>query len=297
MKNPAHLVSDPPHDIVDQHEAARCLGLSAAEAGLKVNFPAPEVWLADKDRGKLGKAARSLDEIGLRSVILEGKALLDVPPPVIARSVAFTKKGLVVTQEKSKVQIPYNASVLGVIGTPPRRGESRYHSPSAADWRRPGGSVLAERMADDEDSASVVEATRNPAGFVDLYGSRGGKVSRVTVTEDVTDFSAVPREARGGSETELRLFVEQCKRLFAKLDLDRRLENLRVRGRYISGMTMPYIEKRQLYSFGSAALADLLESVSSDLKETTQYDLGSRLSYFNEKAVSSSYPTPVRSDE
>jgi hypothetical protein len=90
-----------------------------------------------------------------------------------------------------------------------------------------------------------------------------------------TDFSSLPSAGRDP----LHALVAACERSFSALILDRRLENVRVRARAVVGQPLAGEEQRKLFSFGSLALAKLLDEISSDLHDLTQNELGSRLSY------------------
>ena len=80
------------------------------------------------------------------------------------------------------------------------------------------------------------------------------------------------------SSANVNAFILECERRFDDLDIDDRLVDIRPRQRPMVGTTKDR-EDRRLFSFGTLALSVLLESVSPELKDLTQYDLGSRLSY------------------
>jgi hypothetical protein len=113
------------------------------------------------------------------------------------------------------------------------------------------------------------------AGFLDLYVTPDGEDRRFSFVAGTTDFSALESVGRDP----LYAFVVDCEGRFSALSLDRRLENVRVRARAVVGQPLPGQEKRKLFSFGSMALAKLLDDISPDLHELTQNELGSRLSY------------------
>ncbi len=126
-------------------------------------------------------------------------------------------------------------------------------------------------------SGSVAEALQRTA-FVDLYYSDGAEIRRVSVAQGITDFSGLGEAKAVVSSANVNAFILECERRFDHLDIDDRLVDIRPRQRPMVGTTTDR-EDRRLFSFGTLALSVLLESVSPELKDLTQYDLGSRLSY------------------
>ena len=84
------LVSDPPHNEVDPISAAPHFHLTAAEVRMKAAYGVPEIWFAQEDRAALEETAAALTEAGLRTVVLEGSDLVDMPPQSPAVSVAIS---------------------------------------------------------------------------------------------------------------------------------------------------------------------------------------------------------------
>ncbi|MEX2048650.1 MAG: hypothetical protein WEB90_03645 [Gemmatimonadota bacterium] len=140
-------------------------------------------------------------------------------------------------------------------------------------------SVLIDRVVATgrERSGSRVADALERGAFVDLFPSAAGVAKRITIAREVTDFSGLGElERRAGDK--LSVFVDECNRRFANLDLDRRLENVTPRGRLLVGGPVPP-EGRKLLSFGTLALSELLGSISEDLRYLTQFELGTRLAY------------------
>ena len=64
-----------------------------------------------------------------------------------------------------------------------------------------------------------------------------------------------------------------------RLHLDTRLENVRPRQRFIMGEAGFDPDQRKRYSFGTLLLCHILDSISPELRDVPQYELGSRLGY------------------
>ena len=61
--------------------------------------------------------------------------------------------------------------------------------------------------------------------------------------------------------------------------LDKRLVDVRPRRRFVLGGPPQGSEARKLFSFGTLGLRELIESAAPELRDITQYELGSRLAY------------------
>ena len=60
MPAPYLLLSNPPHGEIDVALIAGSFGLTAAEARMRANFPAPEIWFADTDLDALKRTGGAL---------------------------------------------------------------------------------------------------------------------------------------------------------------------------------------------------------------------------------------------
>ncbi len=171
----------------------------------------------------------------------------------------------------------YDAPIAGVYCKPAADVFMEGHKGAnlAGDWGRPSSSVMLDRMSrSGSTGASRSEKVAGEA-FLDLFTSQDGEDRRLSLVMGKTDFSSLPSAGRDP----LHALVAACERSFSALILDRRLENVRVRARAVVGQPLAGEEQRKLFSFGSLALAKLLDEISSDLHDLTQNELGSRLSY------------------
>jgi len=271
------VVSNPPHGAIDDiRPAARCFDLSPAEARMKANFKAPEVWISG-DRESLESKAKELREAGFNVAVVDPSALLETPHQHPVEKLEFTDTELLASVGECQVRLPYDAKVFGVFCRPPAEVpiESRKIASLADSLGKRSITVMMERGT--SSPGSVAEALERTA-FVDLYLSDGAEIRRISVAQGITDFSGLGQAKAMVSSANVNAFILECERRFEDLDIDDRLVDVRPRQRPMVGTTNDR-EDRRLFSFGTLALSALLESVSPELKDLTQYDLGSRLSY------------------
>lgn len=235
------VVSDPPHGDVDLGSVAEALGLDVEHARLKVGFPAPEI-LAASDDGRARELATALDRTGLRVVLIDGHDLADVPWPAVATSLHFGPAGLVAALDGETVELAYDRPFLGFTCLPP---SEVVRAPAlGVDGRGP-------------EVADTLEWTPH----LDVYFGTSGSVRRLTVARDVDEI------------------VAECEERFERLDLDRRLDAIRPRQRFVAGEADFDMDLRKAFSFGTLLLRQVLESISTDLRDIPQYEFASRLSY------------------
>lgn len=111
--------------------------------------------------------------------------------------------------------------------------------------------------------------------FLDLYGFRAGRVQRVTVLQGTTDLRGLLAERRIGVVANMQTMISTCEKRFANLIMDRRLEKMRLRKR--AGLPASIVEKRRGFSYATASLSELLESLEPGLGDIAQAELSSRL--------------------
>ena len=243
------VVSNPPHEKeLDTTRAAPCFGLTAADVGMKANYVAPEIWLAGTDRSELEDAAQTLREAGLNVVVLAGKDLANIPLPTTVKSFSFSDTYLVASFEDSEVGLPYGARILAVFCKAPEG--------SPTELTRSTGSAL-----------------------LDIYGSRKGELLRISFVQDVVDFSGLGDRQLPTAGSNMLLFVAECEQRFTKAQFDRRMVDVRLRRSLIIDAAGQPDKQRKGFSYATQALAKLLESISPDLKDLSQFELGSRLAY------------------
>lgn len=243
---------------------------------MKANFKAPEVWITG-DRASMESKADELRQVGFNVAVVDPSALLETPPQHAVDKMEFTETELLVSVGECQVRLPYDAKVLGVFCRPPAAvvTESRKTASLADSLGKRSISVMMERGV--SSPTSVAEALERTA-FVDLYSAQGAEIRRVSVAQGITDFSGLGESQGMVASANVNAFILECERRFDSLDIDDRLVDIRPRQRPMVGTTKDR-EDRRLFSFGTLALSSLLESVSPELKDLTQYDLGSRLSY------------------
>lgn len=254
------VVSDPPHGAVDFDLAASTLGLAIDVARLKVGFPAPEV-LSASNQYRANEVADALTDAGLSVRVFDCALLARVPWGTPVSTFAFDDEGLRVRAGGEETEIAAEEPVLAVYCEPPVGFQAPFS-------RRTKGASPGLSFAE--------EVEWMPR--LDLYFEHDGVLDRVTLVQGVTDFSGLG-DARGEDDlASVRAAVAECERRFADLRLDARLEHVRPRQRFVMGETGFDIDLRKLYSFGTLLLRQVLDSVSPELRDLPQYELGSRMS-------------------
>ena len=246
MQPPTLVVSDPPHGEPDAASVAEILGLEAENARLKVAFPAPEV-LDASDPERAGELARALREEGLSVQVVDGSTLAHLPWPELASVVDLDSQGMVLKVGDGLLELRPEERALLVSCQPP-----------AELAKDPDLGVDEARSA--EDPSAVAEAVEWMP-HLDLLVERDGARRRVVIVDDV---------ARTLAHVEGRL---------PKVDVDRRLDNVRPRQRFVAGEADFDPDLRKAFSFGTLLLRHVLDSISSDLRDIPQYEFASRLSY------------------
>ncbi|MDH3270785.1 MAG: hypothetical protein OEN56_05600 [Gemmatimonadota bacterium] len=240
------VVSDPPHGAVDHATIAATLGLELENTKLKVAFAAPEV-LAVSGPQAAHDVAKALQTAGMHVRVVPGSDLADLPWPRLCSSVDFADSALRVRIGGDDIDVPYSASVWGVSCLPPT-GFSAEASVSLDEARASGpGAVVAEAL----------EWTPH----LDLFAEWGGSLHRLTITDDPPHV------------------VEEVERLFHRVTIDRRMENVRPRRRFVAGEAGFDIDLRKAFSFGTLLLRQVLQSISEELRDLPQYEYAARLSY------------------
>ena len=239
---------------------ADALGLEPANASLKIGFAAPEV-MRSSDRARALPFAEMLSDTGMNVKVIDGEDLARVPWPQPISSMSFGPDGLVGSFRGRTVTVRYEEPVLAVFCKPPLN----YTRPSAIPSLTPSNKGI-----------QIAEALDGMA-ILDLYARRGAQLERITIAQDVADFSDLG-ELQGGSPVEsLKATLAECGRRFARLTVDARLENVRPRRRFVPGDAGFDMDLRKHYSFGTLLLRHALGEISADLKDLPHYEYGSRL--------------------
>jgi hypothetical protein len=274
------VVSNPPHAEVDAVKAAEVLQLAPAEARIKANYPAPEIWLAAPNRDQLEAAAGQLGNAGLSTAMLAATDLLDVPKQVRATAFEFTDTHLSATVDGAVLEIPYDLPGHLIYCKPPDTQEGGRTKSTTASWvGKPSTSAMLGALS--ASPKMEAEADGSELAFLDLFARVSGEERRITLVEGVVDFATRdPHQIR----VRLAACVRDCESRFTQMTCDRRMENLRVRRRTMVSTLDEMADRRKLLSYGSRALHMLLEGVSADLTGVTQSELCSRLSYLMSRA-------------
>lgn len=242
------VVSNPPHGEVRAAAAAEILGLPTEHARLKINFGAPEV-LAATDPDRAIDVAISLKAAGLGVEMREGDALARVPWPTLVSSFEFGDTALRVGVENGPLEIPYDEPVFGVFCEPPEE----FVPPSDWSGPPPNGTVLRGPAA-----ADALEWVPH----LDLYVQRIDALHRVAIEGPA-----------------MVAVVSECLARFSRFELDGRLQGVRPRRRFVPGEQGFDLDMRKRYAFGTLLLRHVLESISPEIRDVTQYELGSRLAF------------------
>jgi len=264
MDIPTLIVSDPPHGVVDVGTAAELLGLDLAGTRLKVKFPAPEV-LSASDAGEATRFAAALRQTGLSVSVIEGEKLDHVPWPDPVTALAFDDDGLTASLRSEDVHLSYAQPVLGVFCKPPAGFSMK-------------STVNVVEAIERGDGPTIAEGIQWMSIF-DLYFRDGGQVRRLSIVPGLADFSSLG-PLRGATSTEtMRSIIEECTARFDDIELDTRLEDVRPRQRFVMGEAGFNPDLRKRYSFGTLLLCHILDSISAELRDVPQYELGSRMAY------------------
>jgi hypothetical protein len=270
VKPPILVVSNPPHEKVDLDAASALIGLDVYKTRLKFIFPAPEV-LAGSDGEFADGIAERYRSAGVRVETFGGAELAGIPWPEPVSAFAFTGRGLKARSGEREVEVSYDSHVVGVYCKPP------------ADFRmKPPEKTLGPLST----GMDIVDAIEWKASL-DLYFVRDGTLQRLSIVQDVTDFSGLGPMRRRTVPEDLEATVVGCGRRFTNMHLDTRLENVRPRRRFVGGDAAVNPDTRDRYSFGTLLLRQILASTSPGLADLTQFELGSRLGYLTSRALAS----------
>ena len=256
------VVSDPPHGRVDHQAVADALGLQLANTSLKIGFSGPEV-LRCCDAARAVAFAHVLGDAGLRVNVVEGAELARVPWPAPISDMSFGHDGLVGLFRGRAVGIRYEEPVLAVFCKPPR------------NYTRPPS---IPPLAPTSEGLQIAEALDGMA-VLDLYTRTDGQLDRVTIAQDVADFTGITGLEAVPPSERIDAMLSECGRRFQRLTVDARLENVRPRRRFVAGEAGFDVDLRKHYSFGTLLLRHALEEISPDLKDLPHYEFGSRLAY------------------
>ncbi|HEX6862359.1 MAG TPA: hypothetical protein VF414_06065 [Thermoanaerobaculia bacterium] len=247
MPSPTLVLSHPPHGEVDFKRAGTVLGLVAVDVRLKASYGVPEIWLADEDPGAAEAAAAALRQAGLSVVLVPGAALGAIAPANPVSTFRFEAGGLLL-QAEEEVLLEYDTPGLAVLFIP-RPGQAKDLLPPAS---------------------------------LDLYALTGIAAPRWTIVQGVTTFEGMGPRQSSSFGANVRNLAAEVEQRFPAMAVDRRLLNMQVRRR--TGLPPAGAPVRQGYSFATAALARLLESIEPGLSELEHEELAVRLALLTRAA-------------
>jgi hypothetical protein len=114
-----------------------------------------------------------------------------------------------------------------------------------------------------------------PPAFLDLYAVCDRRLERWTFLQGTTGFAGIERQSASFG-TNVRTLADDLRCRFTRFTLDERLLNMQVRRRV--GAPPPGVVRRG-YSYATASLNELLESLSPGLSQLEHDDLASRLAF------------------
>lgn len=262
------LISHPPHGQVDAARAASHLGLSAPDLAVKANYPIPEIWAAEEDEARARTLASAIGEAGIKLALASGQALADIPPHDPVQSVSVTELGVVLLAEGRRVELAWDARLLGVYYTP-RAGGGAKEQPSRG---------VRERGAACD------------APFFDLFVPGGDALGRFAALANLTEFAGLGESGTLSPAGRVARFAQLCEERFPAGQVDRRLLNMQIRHwPPPATLVAPHLVRKG-FSFSSAGLAELLGKLGPALAEPSHCEFASRLVYltwrFGEEAGS-----------
>ena len=269
------IISDPPHGEVDAAEAASHFGPTVAEVRMKANYGLPEIWIADEDEAKLSDTAEALGGAGIRAALVAGSDLVEIPAQSPADSFAFTDEGLQIVRDDSEWTLAYDAPTIAVVCRPRvEEQETRSSAQPIASRLTSWGQVAANPRHDPD--AGHDQSGSLP--FLDLYTQVDDSLLRISFVQEVTSLPPVPADSPHGMSA-MRNLVAECEERFKKAYFDDRLVDMRLRRTAHVVTGPPAGPVRTGFSYATEALAELLGSLSPELKDISQTDLSSRLAY------------------
>ena len=257
-------------------EAASHFGLTATEVGMKANYGLPEIWFADEDEAKLQDIAKALEAAGLNVILVAASDLVEIPGQTPAESFAFTDEGLQVDLADSAWTVAYDGPAIAVYGRPRidmqgGTAPARLIASQMSSW--------AHARVARSGSSNAVMGGLGVSPFLDIYTHSDTGLLRTSIVQEVTSFSRSPDDPLYALSA-MENLVAEFENRFEDVYVDHRLVDMTLRGitRVVTGPN-PGGPVRTGFAFASEGLAELLDSLSPDLKDIHQSDLSSRLAY------------------
>jgi hypothetical protein len=233
MATPYLLVSNPPHGDVDAQLVAPEFECTAAEARMRVNFPAPEIWFADTDVDALKKIGASFMKGNAKVRIVKGSMLSVVPTADRMLSFRFQEDHLAMElQDAGAYTAPYDAKLVIVSARPeasPTLGMERpkpqlghMSSKDLRDKFGVGGIIADEAGGDAEVEVTGIKEAFDP-WFLDLYFIVQSKVQRMRAWTGRVDYSGLGSDLKPAAHHNHTEFLNRLKAQFTNAVFDERL--------------------------------------------------------------------------
>ena len=261
MPAPYLLLSNPPHGEIDVAVIAGSFGFTAAEARMRANFPAPEIWFADTDLDALKRTGGALMKGGAKVRIIKGSMLCAIPPADHVTSFAFhSERFAVQLQSDSSFSVAYDARLIIVSSRP------RANPTIALERPKPQLRILTTdphgqaRAGVDGYSGAI------DPWFLDLYFIVQSKVRRLRARTGKVDYSGLGTDLKPVAKLNHTELLNRIKARFIKAAFDERLVDVPApKPSMISGKGLPVI----------------LESIDPALKNLSMEDLQSMLVFLS----------------
>ena len=202
---------------------------------MKANYGIPEIWFAAEDEATLLDTADALGAAGLNTVLVAGSDLVEIPGQNPAESFVFTDEGLRVERDDSEWTVAYDTPAIAVFGRPQVYVQSaRSPSGSIASRLSSWGRGFRRPSAD----ADLLELGASP--FLDLYVPSDSGPLRISIVQEITNFSLLPENLPHGLSA-MQNLVAECENRFENAYVDRRLVDMTLRGiaRVVTGAPPP----------------------------------------------------------
>ena len=261
MPAPYLLLSNPPHGEIDVALVAPSFGFTAAEARMRANFPAPEIWFADTDLDALKRTGGALVKGGVKVRIIKGSMLCAIPPANHMTSFAFHPDRLTVQlQSDSSFSAAYDARLIIVSSRPKANPTITTERPT------PQRGIVATDLRGQATAGVDAHSGAMDPWFLDLYFIVQSKVRRLRARTGKVDYSGLGPDLKPVAKLNHAELLSRIKAQFTKAAFDERLVDVPAPKRsMISGKGLPVI----------------LESIDPALKNITIEDLQSRLVFLS----------------
>ena len=258
MPGPYLLLSNPPHGKIDVALIAGSFGFTAAEARMRANFPAPEIWFADTDLDALKRTGGALMKGGAKVRIIKGSMLCAIPPADHVTSFVFRPERFAVQlQSDSSFSVAYDARLIIVSSRP------KANPTIAGERAKPQRGIITT----DLHGAGVYGYSGEiDPWFLDLYFVIQSKVRRLRARTGKIDYSGLGTDLKPVAKHNHAELLNRIKARFTKAAFDERLVDVPApKPSMISGKGLP----------------DILESIDPALNNLGIEDLQSRLVFLS----------------